>query len=101
MIEDLENEKIRRYKSDEDKEAEPKEAVEEDTIIVYLEEENVDDQEESPRTNSFPSNLTSFSSIASPVFSYPKLVNIPESTNQSVASSITRSLILPTTQRSC
>ena len=45
--------------------------------------------------------LTSFLSIASPVLSYPKLVNIPESTNHSVASSITRSLILPTIQRSC
>jgi hypothetical protein len=43
LIEDLENGKSRRYKSDEDKEAEPKEAVEEDTIIVELEEENVDD----------------------------------------------------------
>ena len=35
--------------------------------------------------------LTSFSSIGLPVLSYPKMVNIPESTNRSVASSITRS----------
>jgi hypothetical protein len=85
LIEELENEKRRRYESDEDNEA-----VEEDTI-AELEEENQDDQEECPRTNSFSSNSTSFASIASPVLSYPKLANIPESTNRSVASSITRS----------
>ena len=84
FTEELDNEKRRRVDSEEDNEA-----VNEGSN-AEIEDGGEYDTEESPLMNSLHSNSVSSSSITSPALSF-KLANLPGSTNDSIASSITRS----------